>query len=399
MARNVGIVGAGIAGLHLALYLQKHGVDATVITDRPPEEYRDMRLLNTVAHHHVLVLPPYFDRNVTPDGIEDAFAAIIDGVADERLRAYLYHIPQVSGVAIPTGVAASLRKRYGKVIAGLKDSSGDFKQFQAFRAAAPELAITVGNEADIARAMAAGGAGTICGMSFFKKSVSKLLLVLMALLAAGALASTAFQMLGAFGRYSDSLETERLAAADKAIFHGVLALRNNRGDAQSALLGEDDPRAKLGAAEKAELAGYDAIVAALSTVEFARRDELASTLKQRWSEAAPKFQLFYDEARLPRAERKVERTAPWYDGVTKVIETANLASTAVSNRAWTNDPFIARMGFVGAGGIGQELVVAIRKFYYSDVSAILLTIIVTVFLIDISTGWLRGRLFGKEART
>jgi len=57
------------------------------------------------------------------------------------------------------------------------------------------------------------------------------------------------------------------------------------------------------------------------------------------------------------------------------------------------------MGFVGAGGIGQELVVAIRKFYYSDVSAILLTIIVTVFVIDIGTGWLRGRLFGKDERT
>jgi phosphonate transport system permease protein len=56
------------------------------------------------------------------------------------------------------------------------------------------------------------------------------------------------------------------------------------------------------------------------------------------------------------------------------------------------------MGFVGAGGIGQELVVAIRKFYYSDVSAILMTIIVTVFIIDIGTGWLRGRLFGKDAR-
>jgi phosphonate transport system permease protein len=56
------------------------------------------------------------------------------------------------------------------------------------------------------------------------------------------------------------------------------------------------------------------------------------------------------------------------------------------------------MGFVGAGGIGQELVVAIRKFYYSDVSAILLTIILTVFIIDIGTGWARGRLFGKDAR-
>jgi 4-hydroxy-tetrahydrodipicolinate synthase len=114
---------------------------------------------------HVLVLPPYFDRSVTPEGIEDAFAAIIDGVGDDRLRAYLYHIPQMSGVAILTGVAANLRKRYGNVVAGLKDSSGDFKQFQAFRAAAPELAITVGNEADITRAIAAGGAGTICGMA------------------------------------------------------------------------------------------------------------------------------------------------------------------------------------------------------------------------------------------
>jgi phosphonate transport system permease protein len=55
------------------------------------------------------------------------------------------------------------------------------------------------------------------------------------------------------------------------------------------------------------------------------------------------------------------------------------------------------MGFVGAGGIGQELVVAVRKFYYSDVSAILLLIIVTVFIIDIGTGWARGRLFGRDA--
>ena len=56
------------------------------------------------------------------------------------------------------------------------------------------------------------------------------------------------------------------------------------------------------------------------------------------------------------------------------------------------------MGFVGAGGIGQELVVAVRKFYYSDVSAILLLIILTVFVIDIGTGWARGRLFGRDAR-
>jgi phosphonate transport system permease protein len=57
------------------------------------------------------------------------------------------------------------------------------------------------------------------------------------------------------------------------------------------------------------------------------------------------------------------------------------------------------MGFVGAGGIGQELIVAVRKFYYSDVSAILVMIIVTVFVIDIGTGSIRRRLFGKDAHS
>ncbi len=177
----------------------------------------------------------------------------------------------------------------------------------------------------------------------FKKSVSTLLLVLMALLAAGALTSTAIQMVGAFGRYSDSLETARLATADKAIFQGVLTVRNNRGDAQSALLGEENPQAKLTEAEKAEQAGYEAIAGAVASVDFARRDELAATLKQRWAEATPLYKSFYDEAQRPRAERKTDRTLPWYDAVTKTLDTAILASTAVSNRAWTNDPFIARM--------------------------------------------------------
>ncbi len=56
------------------------------------------------------------------------------------------------------------------------------------------------------------------------------------------------------------------------------------------------------------------------------------------------------------------------------------------------------MGFVGAGGIGEELLIAIRRFYYSDVSAILVLIILTVFALDMATERLRGRLFPGEAR-
>lgn len=55
MSKKIGIVGAGTAGLHLGLYLQQQGVDVTIFTDRKPDDYRGMRLLNTVAHHAVTV--------------------------------------------------------------------------------------------------------------------------------------------------------------------------------------------------------------------------------------------------------------------------------------------------------------------------------------------------------
>ena len=50
------------------------------------------------------------------------------------------------------------------------------------------------------------------------------------------------------------------------------------------------------------------------------------------------------------------------------------------------------IGFVGAGGIGDELITAIRKFYYADVSAILLMLLACVMLIDAGAEWLRHRL-------
>ncbi|MGL3212211.1 styrene monooxygenase subunit StyA [Bradyrhizobium sp. BR 1433] len=55
MNKSIGIVGAGIGGLHLALYLQQHGIQATVLTDRTPEQYASARLMNTVAHHSVTI--------------------------------------------------------------------------------------------------------------------------------------------------------------------------------------------------------------------------------------------------------------------------------------------------------------------------------------------------------
>jgi hypothetical protein len=55
MTKRIAIVGGGTGGLHLGLYLRDHDIDVTLHTDRRPEEYAKLRLLNTVAHHSVTV--------------------------------------------------------------------------------------------------------------------------------------------------------------------------------------------------------------------------------------------------------------------------------------------------------------------------------------------------------
>ncbi|NBS01820.1 MAG: phosphonate ABC transporter, permease protein PhnE [Rhizobiales bacterium] len=84
-----------------------------------------------------------------------------------------------------------------------------------------------------------------------------------------------------------------------------------------------------------------------------------------------------------------------YGAVPQVL--SNFASYALL-RFEMNVRGAAVMGFVGAGGIGATLIESIRKFYYSDVSAILVLIIITVMLIDYGTEQLRHILIGKEAR-
>jgi phosphonate transport system permease protein len=92
--------------------------------------------------------------------------------------------------------------------------------------------------------------------------------------------------------------------------------------------------------------------------------------------------------------------APWhvamrYGALPQVL--SNFTSYALL-RFEINVRGAAVMGFVGAGGIGQDLIEAIRKFYYSDVSAILVMILVTVAVIDTLTSRVRHRLIGLEGK-
>jgi 4-hydroxy-tetrahydrodipicolinate synthase len=123
-----------------------------------------------------LVLPPFFFKELADEAVYGYFAALIDAVADSRLSLYLYHIPQFSGVPIRAGVVAQLAADFPRVVAGVKDSGGDFAHTKALLAAVPQLAILVGHEPHLPELMRAGGAGTICGIAnVFPRLVAPLL--------------------------------------------------------------------------------------------------------------------------------------------------------------------------------------------------------------------------------
>ena len=112
-----------------------------------------------------LVLPPFFFKDVTDEGIYATYAALIDGVGDNRLRLYLYHIPQVSGVGLSVAMVSRLAAAYPVVVAGVKDSSGSFDNSRELVATLPQLSIFVGHEPHLPALRKLGGAGTICGIA------------------------------------------------------------------------------------------------------------------------------------------------------------------------------------------------------------------------------------------
>jgi len=83
--------------------------------------------------YSVLVLPPFYYKNVSDEGIYQYYKNIIDEVKSKNLRLFLYNIPQVSGVAISVNLIQRLKKKYSDIIAGIKDSSGDFENIKLYK--------------------------------------------------------------------------------------------------------------------------------------------------------------------------------------------------------------------------------------------------------------------------
>jgi len=109
----------------------------------------------------VLVLPPFYYKEVGDDGLFRFFAELIERVADPRLRVYLYHFPRMTGVGISLPLIARLLEAYPGVIVGTKDSSNDRERIETVCREFPGFHVFAGTERFLLDTLRNGGAGCI----------------------------------------------------------------------------------------------------------------------------------------------------------------------------------------------------------------------------------------------
>jgi len=111
----------------------------------------------------VLMLPPFYYKDVSDEGLYRTFSDIIQRVGDARLRIYLYHIPPVAVVGISLPLIERLLKAYPGTIAGIKDSSGNWSNTKAMldAFATSGFDVFVGSETFLLANMRHGGTGCI----------------------------------------------------------------------------------------------------------------------------------------------------------------------------------------------------------------------------------------------
>src|SRR5271157_495054 len=94
--------------------------------------------------NRVVMLPPFYYKGISDDGLFASYAEIVERIGDARLQVVLYHIPQFSAVPITFPVIARLRARYPAVFVGLKDSAGELDHMVALVEAFPGFAVLAG---------------------------------------------------------------------------------------------------------------------------------------------------------------------------------------------------------------------------------------------------------------
>jgi len=133
--------GTGSCALADAIVLTRHAVD--------------------VGCGGVLMLPPFYYKAPNEEGLFRFFSEVVEGVGDDRLKVYLYHIPPVAQVGFSLPLIGRLIKAFPDTVVGLKDSSGDWSNTAAILEAYPQFEVFPGSEIFLLDGLRKGAAGCI----------------------------------------------------------------------------------------------------------------------------------------------------------------------------------------------------------------------------------------------
>lgn len=111
----------------------------------------------------VLMLPPFYYKDVPDDGLFAYYSEVIQRIADPRLQVYIYNIPQVTKIPLSVDLLERLVKAYPKTVVGMKDSSGDWAYTESciHRLKSTGFRAYAGSETFLLKTLRAGGVGCI----------------------------------------------------------------------------------------------------------------------------------------------------------------------------------------------------------------------------------------------
>ena len=155
LAANKALLAAGVRPDQMLPAIMVSSVDTAA---------RELRDIAELGCKHALVLPPFYYRNATLDGLVSYFEAVFERAGRPTVSFVLYNIPAMSGITITHELVRQLQAGKGAPIAGIKDSTGDLASGLAFVRAFPELSIVTGDDRVLPHLLDAGGAGMIGGL-------------------------------------------------------------------------------------------------------------------------------------------------------------------------------------------------------------------------------------------
>ncbi|CAM3720390.1 dihydrodipicolinate synthase family protein [Polynucleobacter antarcticus] len=148
------LVEGGLNPAHMMPGTGATSIDATVHMTR-----------HAVQHQcaGVLMLPPFYYKDITDDGLFAYFSEVIQKVGDSKLQIYIYNIPPVTKINLSLSLLERLAKEYPKTVVGMKDSSGDWAYTESvIKLLAPSgFRVYAGSEIFLMRTLRAGGVGCI----------------------------------------------------------------------------------------------------------------------------------------------------------------------------------------------------------------------------------------------